>query len=884
MRRARSVAMALLFLAAALSALAGAATTAPPPDLPVIVGPELMAPNPAVYPEPVFVQGPTQVGVTAQTTGAAEMLVLLIEFTDVSASGTSTPSSFETKYNDASSGAKSLKTYYTEVSYGQYDITAVVYPVWLQSSRTMGYYGEDGDGIDDANGPIYRLVVEAVQAADANVDFARFDGDGDGVVDNLLVVHAGEAQETANVPNLIWSHRWAVIDANPTLPGDQQLRADDVQVYQYIMVSEFSQIGVVAHELGHNLGLVDLYDTDGSSEGGVGVWDLMAAGPWLGFPAGSTPSHMSAWSKSQLGWLIPTEVSEAILSADIPAVETEALAFKLPVSDTEYFLVENRQRVGFDAALPGDGLLIYHVDESRANNDNDVRRLVDLEEADERSGEDPSEGSDPWADTLEGFGPSSVPSSNAYGNIRTGWKVRNIGPSQSVMKADISREVADDVVVSQIAVASFVAVGSNVAFEATVQNDGIRDQNAFNVTARVHEGAYGGPLRFENVRTLGGLASGAVTTVAWTFPAAVEGRYVIEVTADLVLDEIPENNVKLASFAATILYFQDDVEAGPGGWTRPVFDPANEHQWRIVEEGEANGDAHSPTRSWRFGYVGADPPNPSPPEFYLLESPPVAVTEDQAYLAFFHRYDLSGRRNTTLILPSDSDTGRVQIRVDGGPWRDVATYRGTAGWSLAYANLTSFVSAGVTLQFRFNVTANAMPRTGGWWLDDLFVLGRPLAGGLALVPLTTERGIEPGGTASYRLLLVNVGDFDDNVTFAVNLPAGWSAQIGLNTTNAGPLASFVAPLAPGDDASLILLVTAPADVLRGTSITTRVDAVSEQGGGIVATVELFTYVNDPLGLGRLGRQFWLFVILFVILVAIAVVIDAFKKQRFGYRP
>ncbi|TLZ85456.1 MAG: protease, partial [Methanobacteriota archaeon] len=99
--------------------------------------------------------------------------------------------------------------------------------------------------------------------------------------------------------DLIWSHRWAVLDADPTTPGSQSQTADGVQIYGYTMESEDFVIGTVAHEFGHDLGLPDLYDTDGSSAG-AGIWDIMSLGSWNGAPAGSSPAHMSAWSLLRL--------------------------------------------------------------------------------------------------------------------------------------------------------------------------------------------------------------------------------------------------------------------------------------------------------------------------------------------------------------------------------------------------------------------------------------------------------------------------------------------------------------------------------------------------------------------------------------------------------
>src|SRR2546422_1062810 len=174
------------------------------------------------------------------------------------------------------------------------------------------------------------LVTEAGRAADSTVDFSRFDGDGDGVVDHIIVVHAGDGEESnTNSPNLIWSHRWAVVDADPSIPGDQRLMADGVQVYGYSMDAEFSPLGVFAHELGHDLGLPDLYDTDGSSLG-VGVWDVMGTGSWNGSPRGTSPAEMSAWAKVMLGGIAPTAVGSALLRQSLGGVEANPPGVQAP--------------------------------------------------------------------------------------------------------------------------------------------------------------------------------------------------------------------------------------------------------------------------------------------------------------------------------------------------------------------------------------------------------------------------------------------------------------------------------------------------------------------------------------------------------------------------
>src|SRR5256885_7947857 len=319
--------------------------------------------------------------------------------------------------------------------------------MWFHSVHPMSYYGADSaSGVDDANGRIYRLVTEAVQAADSSVDFAMFDTNRDGVVDHLMVVHAGPGQESSpSNKDLIWSHRWDVLDADPTTPGSQSLTADGVQIYGYTMESEDFVVGTVTHEFGHDLGLPDLYDTDGSSHG-AGIWDPMAEGSWNGNPAGSSPAHMSAWSLMRLGWVTPTDVTTSLVGTSIDAVETSGMVFRLslPGTTSEYFLIENRQPIGFDAALPGSGLLIWPVYDSLTSNDQDNHRLLDLEEADEGvSGDRPTDSGDPWHDTAAGWGPDTSPDSHAYDGSVTGWRIRDISASATATTRTNSAHVKE---------------------------------------------------------------------------------------------------------------------------------------------------------------------------------------------------------------------------------------------------------------------------------------------------------------------------------------------------------------------------------------------------------------------------------------------------------
>lgn len=293
----------------------------------------------------------------------------------------------------SSDGAKgSFRDFYKEVSYGKLDFeTEVVGPVTV--SQTYSYYGKDVNG-NDANPR--QMVEEALELVHkSGFDFSTCDVDGDGELDGLCIIHAGFGQEmNGNPASCIWSHQWSLASAK-TYDGVRislyHTEPDMRGLVNYSSTHGITRVGTICHETGHFLGLPDLYDYGGDS-GGLGMFCLMSGGSWGGSDGGEQPTHMSAWCKTYLGWIVPDEISRAG-SYSLPCIEKNAKLFKLQgnLPANEYFLVENRQGHGFDAATPGAkrGLLIYHVDDkawyglasSGRINDNQNHYMVDLEEA-----------------------------------------------------------------------------------------------------------------------------------------------------------------------------------------------------------------------------------------------------------------------------------------------------------------------------------------------------------------------------------------------------------------------------------------------------------------------------------------------------------------------
>ncbi len=395
--------------------------------------------------------------------GAKNVLVILVNFRDTAA--TYAASDFSNLI--FGSGPYSMKKFYEESSYGTFTISPGPGDIagWYQASQPHDYYGQNYPAINGYDQYPGTLVRETVRKADEEgFDFAPYDQDHDGYVDLVAIVHQGTGEEASPNANDIWSHSWSLDEANleNASDGGAYRTSGGLNVNDYIILPEkledgISTIGVFAHEYGHALSLPDLYDTDTSSSEGAGDWSVMAGGTWNGITyEGDRPAHFDAWCKYALGWVAPTHVTGTLAAALKPAA-TDGDVYQLlagsPSAGGEYFLLEYRKKAGFDAALPGEGLLIWHVDESRQTNDSEcttspgspgcasMHYHVALMQADnlwnlERGGNGGDAG-DPYPGSSgnTSFTGSSAPSSTLWSGAASGVSVTGIGSPGATITA-----------------------------------------------------------------------------------------------------------------------------------------------------------------------------------------------------------------------------------------------------------------------------------------------------------------------------------------------------------------------------------------------------------------------------------------------------------------
>lgn len=254
----------------------------------------------------------------------------------------------------------SIRDYFIAQSGGQFTLDFdIAGPVMM--SHDYSYYGQN----NEANAP--QMIKEACEGVDSIVNFANYDWDGDGEVEEVFVLYAGHGQADYDSRNddLIWPHMYYV---NPTGYSSNDFYLDNVKIDVYACSSELNGandiagIGTFCHEFSHCMGFPDMYDTGKAGNFGKGSWDLMDYGSYNG--DGYTPAGYSGYEKMICGWTNPVELTKDTTIAAMQPMSDMGQSYIVynKGNRNEYYIITNRQKKGYDASLPGHGMIVEHVD------------------------------------------------------------------------------------------------------------------------------------------------------------------------------------------------------------------------------------------------------------------------------------------------------------------------------------------------------------------------------------------------------------------------------------------------------------------------------------------------------------------------------------------
>lgn len=247
--------------------------------------------------------------------------------------------------------------YFTDQFCGQCSFTFDLGPV-VTLSEPASYYGRNAT--DRKDFLLYKAVQEICYASEKDMDFRLYDCDSDNTVDNVCIIFAGSSEAGADDPDLIWSQqdKLSAFDASIYIHGRK--------IDCFSVSAEADSLGTVCHEYGHALGLPDFYDTDGEGSGGLsaGLWkslSLMDRGNLN--DNGNTPPNFTSIEMDLLGLGSCEELQMGNYELQPLSREKRFLKAVTP-NEGEYFLFECRDNEGWDSAIGGSGLLIYHIDRS----------------------------------------------------------------------------------------------------------------------------------------------------------------------------------------------------------------------------------------------------------------------------------------------------------------------------------------------------------------------------------------------------------------------------------------------------------------------------------------------------------------------------------------
>ncbi|MBR4564588.1 MAG: M6 family metalloprotease domain-containing protein [Paludibacteraceae bacterium] len=303
-------------------------------------------------------------------------LVVLVNFSNISFKAANTRDAFDDLMNNSNythNGAYgSVREYFRAQSNGQYvpDFD-VVGPITL--TKTRATYGANTSSEQGSDTNPAQMIVDACKAVDNTVDFTTYDNNNDGYIDFVYVIYAGEGEADGGPKESVWPHNWYVKSGAGITCNLDGKKLDNYACSAELNHSDNTRtgIGTIAHEFGHVIGLPDYYDTDYGTNDDNGVtpykWSIMDQGSYNN--DGRTPPNYSIFDKYFMGWATPKflkkdEKKNVTMTTGYDDAYQITGGTSGPVAYTNtgtVYYIENRQKNGWDAYLPGSGMLVWQV-------------------------------------------------------------------------------------------------------------------------------------------------------------------------------------------------------------------------------------------------------------------------------------------------------------------------------------------------------------------------------------------------------------------------------------------------------------------------------------------------------------------------------------------
>ena len=314
--------------------------------------------------------------------GNPKAVVLLVDFPDVPFT-VSSPATVFDKYLNATDlftpegdpdmmsvlgiNYGSVKRYFTDMSFGQFSPEFDIYGPYRLPSKLKTY----GAGRSDNMTTLFR---DAMTLADADVDFSEYDSNNDGKIDLIYIIYAGFSESiSGNSSDCIWP-KSGTVSLSTKFDGKSISRYGvNNELYGNPEVSEIygvliNGIGLFCHEFSHCLGLPDLYASEGSeAEKAVNqtpdYWDIMDTGEYAN--NSYTPVAYTAWERERFGWMT-IDTLETAQDVELLPIDENGKAYRIlndaDENKSEYYIVENVQKRGWNKNMYGHGMLVWHID------------------------------------------------------------------------------------------------------------------------------------------------------------------------------------------------------------------------------------------------------------------------------------------------------------------------------------------------------------------------------------------------------------------------------------------------------------------------------------------------------------------------------------------